>query len=201
MRLAGIVFSLVLLAAGALLGIVYPKAMEKALGREIGSWPVYSGGDGLAVPEPTLSPSDGAMVLTVDLYASGPLRAGEGRQVLLLDVLDGAGGTVLATALDFPDPGILQSPQTRVMRFQSRPVALPAASGPHRFVIAKGKDFTDQVLTVVLTLNGASYAVQPEARPVGIALMAAGGLGLAFSLRRRRQNPNSSPPPPKWGRR
>ena len=201
MRPAAFVFSLIVLAAGVLLGIVYPRTMENAPGREIGRWTVYAGGDDFQVPEMTLQPSDGPTLVTVTAYANAPLRVAEEREVLLLSVLDGAGDQVHRAVLGFPEPAALESPQSGILR-STQSVGMPeAADGPHRFVFGKGRDFADSILTVEVAVNAARYRVDPNARPVGIALMVVGGLGLAFSLRRRRENPNSSPPPPKWGRR
>ena len=202
MRLAGLVLSLILLAAGLLLGFVYPKAMEKASVREIGQWTLYSPEAGFAEAEATLSAFDGATTMTVAIRSAAPRRGGADREVLVLTVFDQANREIHRTPLDLSGHGTLESPQTGVVLYRVDAGTLDPVSGRHRLVLAAGRDFDDQILSVDLALVAAARdTVRPEARPAGIGLMVLGGIGLVVSLRRRRENPNSSPPPEKWGRR
>lgn len=201
MRLAGLVFSLIVLTAGVLLGIVYPKTMENAVGREIGQWTVYSSEAGFAEAEASLFASDGATVMKVAARNTAPLRAAPERELLVLTVLDGAGAEIYRAPLGSYNQETLESPQTGVVLYRFDAGKLDAADGRHRFVVEAGRDFPDSLLTVELALNAERYNIQPEARPVGMGLMALGGICLLFSLRRRRENPNSSASPTKWGRR
>lgn len=200
MRWPLFVFAAILMTAGVLLAIVYPRVMEDAPGHEIDRRTVFAGGDEFVVMDATLWPSDGPTVITVELFIKGPLRSGAEPEVLTVAALDDRGREAARVSLGFPTPGTLESPQTGIMRYRETVRLLEPATGPHSFVVAAGRDFSDSVLIVELALNAGTYHVQPNARPVGLALMAAGALGLLISLRRRRENPNSQPPPSKWGR-
>lgn len=201
MRLVLFAFSAIVLVAGVTLGVVYPKVMERSLGREIGRWSIYAQGGDFTAEQITLWPSDGSTVVTVDTRSAAPLRSGVDRAFLLLTVADAEGDEVLRQVIAPLGAGGLESPQTGVMRYSERVATLDPASGVHTFTLERGKDFDDDiVLSVDLVLNAATYQVQPNARPVGYGLIALGVLSLAFALRGRRENPNSSPPPRKWGR-
>lgn len=201
MRLVLFAFSAIVLVAGVMLGVVYPKVTERSLGREIGRWSIYAQGGDFTAEQITLWPSDGSTVVTVDTRSAAPLRSGVDRAFLLLTVADAEGDEVLRQVIAPPGAGGLESPQTGVMRYSERVATLDPASGVHTFTLERGKDFDDDiVLSVDLVLNAATYQVQPNARPVGYGLIALGVLSLAFALRGRRENPNSSPPPRKWGR-
>ncbi len=201
MRLIFLAFSAIVIVAGVLLGIVYPKTAERWLGREVGRWTIYAQGGDFGTERVTLSPSDGAAVVTLETRSSAPLRSGADRAFLLLTVTDAAGEEVLRQVIAPPRGGGLESPQTGVMRYSERVATLEPLSGAHIFTMERGKDFDDDiVLSIDLILNAGTYHVQPNARPVGYGLIAFGVLCLVFALRSRRENPNSSPPPRQWGR-
>jgi len=200
MRWLIVIFAVILLAAGALLGLVYPKAMENAAGREIGRWTVYDGGGDFVARDATLWQSDGPTLVTVRLSISGPLQGGAEREVLTLAALDGGGSEVARAVLAFPATGTLESPQTGIVRYDQTVRLLEPATGPHSFIVSAGRDFPASAASVELVLNAGTYHVQPNARPVGIGLMAFGALGLWLGLRSRRENPNSQPPSTRWGR-
>ena len=124
---------------------------------------------------------------------------------MLLRIEDEAGTELSRVVIGPPRGGGLESPQTGIMRYSGRVATLDPASGPHRFLSERGKDFDDDlVLGIDFALHAASRPPSRYAQPAGYALIALGALAMLLALRRRPENPNSSPPrpgPPRhWGR-
>lgn len=197
-----ILFGLMIVAAGAVLGIVYPRLAERSLGPELGSWQVYTRMHDIVTPEATLRVSDGATAMTLVIVSVPQLRAGLDRELLTLSVIDEEGVERFHESIRPPSGGALESPQTGVVRYRIAIGTLQPAAGLNRFVFAKGRNFDPSIWSVDLVLNAAVQPVQPYAREAGLGLIAFGllviGLGVIGGGGERR-NPNSSPPP-KWGR-
>lgn len=200
MRWVIVVIGALMLAAGVVAGVVYPRLMQGEPGPELARWQALDGEGRFQAGPANLTPPAGAAILTAALLVDGPLPVVPQRRVLTVVVIDEFADRVAAATFGFEAPGALQSPQTGVMRYRET-VPLPVVrSGPHQFVPEAGPDFPAGALGVEMVLNAAQHAVDPLLRPVGIGLVVLGAVAMLLGLRRRRENPNAQPPP-RWGRR
>jgi hypothetical protein len=194
-------FFLVLILAGGGLGIAYPWLNARYAGYEIGTWRVFEGAEFVRA-EARPAPSEAPIFVTVEMVTRGPLRAD--RQGAVLTVTAQSGGqTVLAQALDFKsvNPRIL-NPQTGDTAYRAQAGSIPSAAEDGLFIdVARGDDDSANIVAVDVIVEAGAIPIQPNAIPIGYALLGVGFVGFIASFRARApKNPNSSPPPPKWGR-
>ena len=195
-------FFLLLILAGAALGIGYPWAASNVAGYEIGTWRAFDRDAGFIPVETNIAPSEAPVSITVDLRASRALDRNAGEPVLFMEATGEDGAPVISAALDFADA------ETRTINPQSgetayREVAARLAfvdRDRYRFVLRPADGIAEKLVSVDLTLNAGAFDLDPRAIPAGFIMIAVGVVGFAASLfRRRRENPNSKPPP-RWGR-
>ncbi len=196
-------FVLILLA-GAGIGLVYPWAMSNFSGHEIGVWRVYDQGRFRPVTV-TLKAGDAPVRVLVDLTAKAERIVSQQRTVLTLTAATG-GRTVLASTLQFnhADNPRQVSPQLPDKIFRDEAGVIETVSpGPYLFTAGPGDADDIPIRAVDLVLRSGVGEIDSRARPVGYALMAVGLIGFLFTLAfggRKPENPNSKPPPPRWGR-
>ncbi|MBZ9868254.1 hypothetical protein LB515_23005 [Mesorhizobium sp. CA15] len=195
-----------LLIAGAAIGIFYPWAMSNFSGHPIGTYHVYEGGR-FRPATVQLAASDAPVRVLVDLTARAERVAGQQRTVLTLTAAHG-GRTVLASALSFnhTDNPRQASPQLPDKIFRDEAGVIDkVVPGPYLFTVGPGDADGIAMRAVDLILRADTGSIDERARPAGYTLMGVGLAGLAVSLVFGRrgggpQNPNSQPPPPRWGR-
>ncbi|MCA0045373.1 hypothetical protein LB577_00145 [Mesorhizobium sp. B283B1A] len=196
-------FVLILLA-GAGVGVIYPWAMTNFSGREIGTWRVYEQGRFRPLTVP-LKSRDAPVRVLVDLTVRAERIVSQQRTVLTLTAATD-GRTVLASTLQFNhvDNPRQASPQLPDKIFRDEAGLIPAVStGSYLFTVGPGDAEDIPMRAVDLILRSGVGETDSRARPVGFSLMAVGLIGLVLSLRfggGRPDNPNSQPPPPRWGR-
>jgi hypothetical protein len=197
----------ILLIAGAAIGIFYPWAMGNFSGHAIGTYRVYEGGRFRPVTV-QLAASDAPVRVLVDLTARAERVAGQQRTMLTLTAASG-GRTALASALSFnhTDNPRQASPQLPDKIFRDEAGVIEAVTpGPYVFTVGPGDADGIDMRAVDVILRAGAGSIDERARPAGYTLMGMGLAGLVLSLvfgRRgggRPQNPNSQPPPPRWGR-
>jgi hypothetical protein len=194
-------FFLLVLLAGAALGIAYPLAASNVAGYEIGVWRVFARDTGFTPAEITLAPSDAPVSIVVDLRTDGALTRSEDRPLLLMEAT-GDGEPVLSTALDFDQAEARTvNPQTGETAYRVEADRLAIVEHDrYRFTFEPGPSSTERLISADLILHAGAFDLDPRAVPAGYILMAVGLVGFAATLfRRRRENPNSKPPP-RWGR-
>ncbi|TPI43258.1 hypothetical protein FJW05_23190 [Mesorhizobium sp. B2-9-1] len=195
-----------LLIAGAAIGIFYPWVMSNFSGHAIGMYRVYEGGRFRPVTV-QLAASDAPVRVLVDLTARAERVAGQQRTVLTLTAAHG-GRTVLASALSFnhTDNPRQASPQLPDKIFRDEAGVIDRVTpGPYLFTVGPGDADGIDMRAVDLILRAGTGSIDERARPAGYTLMGFGLAGLALSLVFGRRgggpkNPNSQPPPPRWGR-
>ncbi|UCI25038.1 hypothetical protein [Mesorhizobium sp. B2-8-5] len=196
-----------LLIAGAAIGIFYPWAMSNFSGHAIGTYRVYEGGRFRPVTV-QLAASDAPVRVLVDLTARAERVAGQQRTVLTLTAANG-GRTELASALSFnhTDNPRQASPQLPDKIFRDEGGVIDRVTpGPYVFTVGPGDADGIDMRAVDLILRAGTGSIDERAQPAGYTLMGVGLAGLALSLVFGRrgggdpQNPNSQPPPPRWGR-
>ncbi|QPC93884.1 hypothetical protein [Mesorhizobium sp. INR15] len=196
---------LLILLAGAGIGVVYPFAMANFSGHEIGSWRVYEQGR-FKPATVSLKAGDAPVRVLVDLTARAERIVSQQRAVLTITA--GTGGrTVLADTLRFnhSDPREA-SPQLPDKIFRDEAgLITDVTDGAYTFIVGPGDAESIPMRTVDLILRSGAGEVDRRARPVGFSLMAIGLIGLVLAFRfggggGRPENPNSQPPPPRWGR-
>jgi len=195
-----------LLIAGAAIGIFYPWAMSNFSGHAIGTYRVYEGGR-FRPATVQLAASDAPVRVLVDLTARAERVAGQQRTVLTLTAANG-GRTALASALSFnhTDNPRQASPQLPDKIFRDEAGVIDKVTpGPYVFTVGPGDAEGIDMRAVDLILRAGTGSIDARARPAGYGLLGAGLLGLVLSLAFGRgnkppQNPNSQPPPPRWGR-
>jgi hypothetical protein len=192
---------ILLILAGAALGIAYPWAARNLSGYEIGKWRVYDRAGGFAPAEASLSPSDAPVTVSLEVGTSGPVDPKAG--ALLTLTIDSPSRTVLALPLDLRNlqPSVT-NPQkgSRVYRVRAGRIG-EVESGRYILTVGAGDAPSDPLETVDISLEAGAFDLDPRTTPAGYVLMAIGLIGLIASFGRRRPaNPNSSPPPPRWGR-
>jgi hypothetical protein len=196
-------FVLILLA-GAGIGLIYPWAMTNFSGREIGTWRVYEQGRFRPLTV-SLSSSDAPVRVLVDLTARAERIVSQQRTVLTLTAATN-GRTVLASTLQFNhvDNPRQASPQLpdKIFRDEAGVIAT-VSSGSYVFTAGPGDAEDIPMRAVDLVLRSGVDEADRRARPIGLSLMAVGLIGFLLSRRSgsgRPENPNSQPPPPRWGR-
>jgi hypothetical protein len=197
--------SVLVLVAGAAIGIFYPWAISNFSGHAIGTWRVYEGGRFRPVTV-KLTASDAPVRVLVDLTARAERIASQ-RTALTLTAASG-GRTALAATLSFNhnDSPRQVSPQTPDKIFRDEAGVIESVMpGPYVFTVGPGDAEGIDMRAVDLILRAGTGEIDQRARPAGYGLMGAGLLGLVLSLVLGRggkppQNPNSQPPPPRWGR-
>ncbi|TIR16093.1 MAG: hypothetical protein E5X34_26715 [Mesorhizobium sp.] len=199
--------SVLLLVAGAAIGIFYPWAMSNFSGHAIGTYRVYEGGRFRPVTV-QLAASDAPVRVLVDLTARAEQVAGQQRTVLTLTAASG-GRTALASALSFNDTDNPRqaSPQLTDKIFRDEAGVIDRVTpGPYVFTVGPGDADGIDMRAVDLVLRAGTGSIDERAEPAGYTLMGVGLAGLVLSLVFGRrdgghpQNPNSQPPPPRWGR-
>ena len=198
--------SVLLLIAGAAIGIFYPWAMSNFSGHAIGTYRVYEGGRFKPVTV-QLAASDAPVRVLVDLTARAERIAGQQRTLLTLTAASG-GRTVLASTLSFnhTDNPREVSPQLPDKIFRDEAgVIETVAPGPYVFTVGPGDADGIDMRAVDLILRAGTGSIDERAQPAGYTLMGIGLTGLVLSLvfgggNKPPQNPNSQPPPPRWGR-
>ncbi|UCI06598.1 hypothetical protein [Mesorhizobium sp. B1-1-8] len=198
--------SVLVLIAGAAVGVFYPWAMSNFSGHAIGIYRVYEGGR-FRPATVQLSVSDAPLRVLVDLTARAERVASQQRTVLTLTAASG-GRTVLASTLSFnhTDNPRQVSPQLPDKIFRDEAGVIErVAPGAYVFNVGPGDADGIDMRAVDLILRAGTGSIDKRAKPTGYVLMGVGLLGLVLSLvfgrgGGRPQNPNSQPPPPRWGR-
>ncbi|MGB3391076.1 MAG: hypothetical protein WBA88_24200 [Pseudaminobacter sp.] len=196
---------LLVLLAGAALGVFYPWFVNNFSGHEVGTWRAYERASGFKPVVAQLSASDMPVRVLVDLTAVGaPALVGTRTVVTLTAATNGR--TVLADTLSFQGSRVRdESPQTNEKIFRAEAGVITAGEGgSYTFTLGPGDAEGIDMHAVDLILRGGAAPLDERAQPVGFSLMAIGVVGFVIAMRRRRgagrQNPNSQPPPPRWGR-
>lgn len=199
------IFFLLLLLAGAAIGIGAPWYVNNFSGSELGAWPVYHRGGVFGSFRTELDAADAPLRVLVDLTTLAAPTFDQARAVLTLTVASG-GRTVLAKVLSFHDSvGQQRSPQSgeRIYRADAGTID-DIAPGTYTFTVGQGDVDDIDIAAVDVVLRSDAAKLDPRTQPAGFVLMAVGLVGLVIAHRRRRQapppNPNSQPPPPRWGR-
>ncbi|PBC02988.1 hypothetical protein [Mesorhizobium sp. WSM3860] len=198
--------SILVLIAGAAIGVFYPWAMSNFSGHAIGTWRVYEGGRFRPATVP-LAARDAPVRVLVDLTARAERVASQQRTVLTLTAASG-GRTALASTLSFnhTDNPRQVSPQLPDKIFRDEAGVIETVTpGAYVFTVGLGDADGIDMRAVDLILRAGTGSVDERAQPAGYTLMGVGLAGLVLSLVFRRankppQNPNSQPPPPRWGR-
>ncbi|TIQ34412.1 MAG: hypothetical protein E5X48_18765 [Mesorhizobium sp.] len=198
--------SVLVLVAGAAVGIFYPWAMSNFSGHAIGTWRVYEAGR-FRPATVQLAAGDAPVRVLVDLTARAERVASQQRTVLTLTAASG-GRTALASTLSFnhTDNPRQVSPQLPDKIFRDEAGVIERVTpGPYLFTVGPGDADGIDMRAVDVILRAGTGSIDERARPAGYALMGIGLAGLVLSLVFGRgdkppQNPNSQPPPPRWGR-
>ncbi|KAA3448263.1 hypothetical protein C7I87_22290 [Mesorhizobium sp. SARCC-RB16n] len=196
--------SVLLLIAGAAIGIFSPWAVSNFSGRAVGTYRVYEGRQFRPVTV-QLTAGDAALRVLVDLTARAERIVSQQRTVLTLTAATN-GRTVLASTLQFNhvDNPRQAGPQLPDKIFRDEAGLIATVSpGAYVFTVGPGDAEDIPMRAVDLVLRSGAGEIDGRARPIGFSLMAVGLIGFLLSLRsggRRPENPNSQPPPPRWGR-
>ncbi|MBO6725584.1 MAG: hypothetical protein JJ911_08000 [Rhizobiaceae bacterium] len=196
-------FFLLMVLAGAALGIAYPWAASNVTGYEVGTWRVFERGSGFTPADVSLAPSETPVAVTLDLRADGALIRSDTKPLLTIDV-SGDGEFVSSVALDFTEAEVRTiNPQSGETGYRIEAERLHTVDhSKYRFELGPGVAGTERFNSVDLIVNAGAFDLDARAIPAGFILMALGLLGFvaSFFRRGRPENPNSSPPPPRWGR-
>jgi hypothetical protein len=199
------VFLLILLA-GAAIGVGYPWYVSNFSGKEIGTWRAYDRATGFRPFEARLTEADAPVRALVDLTTLGAPTFDETRTVLTVTAA-GGGRTVLADTLTFSNAVRREvSPQATEKIYRADAGVIHAVTpGTYTFTLGQGDADGIDMRSVDVVLRSDAALLDPRAQPLGFTLMAVGFIGLVAASRRRRRddapaNPNSQPPPPRWGR-
>ena len=187
------VLFLLILIAGAALGIGYPLASANFAGGDIGAWRVYDRDKGFRPFEARLTSSDAPVTVLVDLTSHGPNR---------LFGIAGKGRIVLAKTLSFAHSPVREASPQHPDRIYSEEAGTIAdiEDGAYRFVVGPGDAEGVRMVSVDVVLSRGA-AIDRRAQPLGFSLMAIGFIGMVLAFRRGRlDNPNSQPKRPRWGR-
>lgn len=196
---------LLVLLAGAALGVFYPWFVNNFSGHELGTWEVYDRAGGFRPVVARLDSSDMPVRVLVDMTAVGePALVGTRTVVTITAATNGR--TVLADTLTFQGARVRdESPQTNEKIFRAEAGMIAGdEGGDYTFTVGPGDAEGIDMHAVDLILRGGAANLDKRAQPIGFSLMAIGVIGFVIAMRRRRgserQNPNSQPPPPRWGR-
>jgi hypothetical protein len=196
-------FFLLVLLAGAALGVIYPWAVKNFSGHEIGSWRVYERSSGFTKVDTLLASTDAPVRVLVDMTAVGGARVA-GRQAVLTLTAATEGRTVLTDVLTFADPTVREnSPQTSQKIYRDDAGLIrDVQGGTYIFTVGQGDAEGIDIQSVDLILRSDAGELDERAQPIGLSLIAIGVIGLVIALRRGSgpRNPNSQPPQPRWGR-
>lgn len=196
---------LLLLLAGAALGVGYPWYVSNFSGAEIGTWRVYDAASGFRSVDVTLAAVDAPLRVLVDMTTLGAPTFDDTKTVLTITAAS-AGRTVLADTLTFHNAVRREvSPQGRDTIFRAEAGVIQAVTpGSYTFTVGQGDADGIDMRYVDIVLRSDAALLDSRAQPLGFALIGVGFLGLIASRRRKRgdppSNPNSQPPPPRWGR-
>ncbi|OBQ83584.1 MULTISPECIES: hypothetical protein [unclassified Mesorhizobium] len=198
--------SVLVLIAGAAIGVFYPWAMSNFSGHAIGTWRVYEGGR-FRPATVRLAARDAPVRVLVDLTARAERVASQQHTVLTLTAASG-GRTALASTLSFnhTDNPRQVSPQLPDKIFRDEAGVIETVTpGAYVFTVGPGDADGIDMRAVDLILRAGTGSVDERAQPAGYTLMGVGLAGLVLSLvfgrgNKPPQNPNSQPPPPRWGR-
>ena len=187
---------LLMVAAGVLLGIGLPKAVERLPGYEIGRFQLFAADKGFLPAEIVLAPPEAPFFFTLSVHMSAPLRAGDDRAAFRLTARDENGARVLDQIFGFPNDPVRESPESgyvyREMAVVDRPL-----DGRHAIELEVTPRLDPAVADIELSVNAGALDLDPRLQPAGFILLVVGGIGLMLSFRR----PADSPPPTrKWGR-
>ena len=188
---------MLMLVAGVVLGIVYPRVVVGSGGDEIGRWRIYERGTGERTVETVLD-INRQVAVGAELRTEDALPDDLRLAALTAVVRDADENVVLREGLALSGVAVLESPQTRVQLYRAAAGILNGAEGAYRFDIEIGDDVRPLLLSVDLVLATVAALPDPRMQPAGFVLMAVGLVGFLLTFRRRRENPNSKPP--KWGR-
>ncbi|TIT97854.1 MAG: hypothetical protein E5W55_08005, partial [Mesorhizobium sp.] len=164
--------SVLILIAGAAIGVFYPWAMSNFSGHAIGTYRVYEGGRFRPVTV-RLVASDAPVRVLVDLTARAERVASQQRTVLTLTAASG-GRTALASTLSFShtDNPRQVSPQLPDKIFRDEAgVIETVAPGPYVFTIGPGDADGIDMRAVDLILRAGTGSIDERAQPAGYALM------------------------------
>ena len=195
------VLFLLILIAGAALGIGYPLASANFAGGDIGAWRVYDRDKGFRPFEARLTSSDAPVTVLVDLTSQGEIVRSPQSAVLTLTASSG-GDTVLAKTLSFAHSPVREASPQHPDRIYSEEAGTIAdiEDGAYRFVVGPGDAEGVRMVSVDVVLSRGA-AIDRRAQPLGFSLMAIGFIGMVLAFRRGRpDNPNSQPKRPRWGR-
>ena len=196
--------SVLLLIAGAAIGVFYPWAMSNFSGHAIGTYRVYESGRFRPVTV-QFTANDAPVRVLVDLTARAERIAGQQRTLLTLTAA-GGGRTVLASTLSFnhTDNPRQVSPQLPDKIFRDEAGVIETVTpGPYLFTVGPGDADGIDIRAVDLILRAGAGSIDERVRLAGYALLGLGLVGFVLSLvlgGKPPQNPNSQPPPPRWGR-
>jgi hypothetical protein len=186
---------LLMLAAGVLLGIGLPKAVERLPGYEIARLTLYTADKGFAPAEVMLAPSESPLFFTLALHMTAPLRAGEDRAALALSLRDGNGAMAVERVFGFANDPVMEAGGGTVYREMvvvDRPL-----DGLHAVAVEVTPRLDPAIARIELTVAAGAIDLDPRLQPAGFILLVVGGIGLTLSFRRREEPPPSAP---KWGR-
>lgn len=196
---------LLVLLAGAALGVFYPWYVNNFSGHELGTWRAYDRAGGFRPVSVRLDASDMPVRVLVDMTAIGePALMGSRTAVTITAA--GNGHTVFADTLSFHGSKVRDnSPQTNEKIFRAEAGVISGEpGGNYIFTLGPGDAEGIDMHAVDVVLRGGAADLDQRAQPLGFSLMAVGVIGLVIAMRRRRgdngRNPNSQPPPPRWGR-
>ncbi|MEX4007580.1 hypothetical protein [Neoaquamicrobium sediminum] len=188
---------MLMLVAGVVLGIVYPRVLVGSGGDEIGRWRIYERGTGERTVETVLDISR-EVAVGAELRTEDALPDDLRLATLTVVVRDADENVVLREGLALSGAAVLESPQSQVRLYRAAAGILNGAEGAYRFDIEVADDVGPSLLSVDLVLRTVAASPDPRMQPAGFVLMAVGVVGFLLTFRRRRENPNSKPP--KWGR-
>lgn len=187
---------------GALLGIVYPIAVETVDGHEIGSWRVFDGEGEYETVEPSIAPSEAPVHIYVYLTVDGRFQPERERAILAVTVT-ADGRTIIARPVPFVDyPPTMDSPQAAEAVYADHAGTIDPADADRYLVTVTPQDVDGiDIVAVDVLLTARAIERDPLVAPIGYVFLAVGLVGLILSFRRRRAPPGKAPPPPpRWGR-
>ena len=195
---------LLVLIAGAAVGVGYPWYVNNFSGEEIGIWRAYDQGTGFRSFEATLKESRAPVRVLVDLTTLGAPTFDDARTVLTITAAN-QGRTVLADTLTFHNSIRREtSPQGTEKVFRAEAGVIQSISpGEYTFTLGQGDSDGIDMRSVDVVLRSDAAMLDQRAQPLGFTLIAVGFAGLVAASRRRNRGASptkSEPPAPRWGR-